>query len=387
MGLAERDYVRQPPRRGGGFGGGFGGGAPGGGGLRPGAFSATTWLIIINIAVFVLGGVLSQGGAVFGFPTQQYLTADAPDSVRVDDSVGWVGRQIQTPDGEIDAFVRPVVDANGQQWGWQSYYLSVDPLRTWGHFSTYTAFTRLEVWRFVSFQFLHADVTHLAFNMIALFFFGPAIERYCGSRRKFLAFYFTAGIFGAFTYLMLNLLGIAGVPLPGVLDYDITTPLIGASAGVFGVVLATAYIAPNSTILLFFVVPLKMKTGAYLMFALSLINLVVGWWNQGGEAAHVGGALAGWYFIRRLHLLDDFFDIFGGGKDGQTAARKGKRSRGGNQRGAARQKRTATGDAPLSKAEEKRLDEILSKVATQGMDALSESEIAFLESARKRKGG
>src|SRR5581483_1870391 len=53
----------------------------------------------------------------------------------------------------------------------------------WGYFSAETAIYHLQLWRFITFQFLHASVTHILFNMIALYFFGPMIERYLGSRR------------------------------------------------------------------------------------------------------------------------------------------------------------------------------------------------------------
>lgn len=350
MGLADRDYVRnpQPTRRGGWGGGGFGGGG-GGFAPRPHALSATAWLIIINIAVFVVAALLSANGASLAQP------------------VGF-GEQVDPATGERTTVVL------AQQ---------AEPLFALGHFSTYTAFSKLEVWRFITFQFLHGGQGHLLVNMLALFFFGPAVEQHCGSRRKFLAFYFTCGIFGAFTYLLLNLLGAAGLSLPGVLDYSIFTPLVGASAGVFGTVLATAYIAPNSTILLFFVLPMKMYVGAYAMFGLSLLNLLFGWWNQGGEAAHVGGALAGAYFIRRLSLLDDFFNIFGGNKSPGGARRRSKKQK--------RKPRASAGGRSaarsLTAAEEKTLDDILERVKKEGMDSLSESEIAFLRSASERKRG
>ncbi|GIW74412.1 MAG: hypothetical protein KatS3mg103_0934 [Phycisphaerales bacterium] len=181
----------------------------------------------------------------------------------------------------------------------------------WGHFSTLRALFGLEVWRFVTFQFLHANLLHLAFNMIGIWFLGRLVEDQLGPK-KYLAFYLVCGIFGGLMYLLLNLAGtILGVRVPGVLLNDPATPLIGASAGVFGVVMACAYIAPNAVIqLLLPPIPMRMKTFAYGYVALTAVMLLMGSANAGGEAAHLGGAIAGFYFIRNSHLLMDFFDVF-----------------------------------------------------------------------------
>ena len=72
----------------------------------------------------------------------------------------------------------------------------------WGYFSVNTAVLHFQVWRFITFQFLHANFTHILFNMIALYFFGPLIETYLGSRR-YLAFYLICGIAGPIMYMVL----------------------------------------------------------------------------------------------------------------------------------------------------------------------------------------
>ena len=56
--------------------------------------------------------------------------------------------------------------------------LIMGPLQFWGHFSEYFAIDRLQIWRFVTFQFLHGNLHHLVFNMLALYFFGPLVEAY-----------------------------------------------------------------------------------------------------------------------------------------------------------------------------------------------------------------
>src|SRR5438128_2409617 len=69
-------------------------------------------------------------------------------------------------------------------------------IEPWGHFSVTTGLYHLQLWRFITFQFLHAGPGHLIFNMLALYFFGPLVESYSG-RRRYLAFYLLCGVAGA----------------------------------------------------------------------------------------------------------------------------------------------------------------------------------------------
>jgi len=226
----------------------------------------------------------------------------------------------------------------------------------YGHFSTFWGFRKLEVWRLITFQFLHANLMHVFFNMFGLFIFGSLVEQYLGARR-YLAFYLTCGIFGGLMYLLLNLVGLAHIPLPGALVVSQNTQLIGASAGVFGVILACAYIAPDLTIqLLFPPIPLKMRTFAYAYVAIALFNLLFGGHNAGGDAAHIGGAIAGYFFIRNAHLLTDFFDVFNDSRKHPPGVRR-----------------------TPPKGDE--VDRILAKVRQSGLASLSEREKRALRRA------
>lgn len=229
----------------------------------------------------------------------------------------------------------------------------VDAITYYGHFSTYFGFQRLEVWRLVTFQFLHGGLMHLFFNMFGLWVFGGMVEQYLGFRR-YAAFYLVCGIFGGISYLILNLLGAGlGLKLPGVLINDLHTPLVGASAGVFGVIMACAYIAPNAVVQLVFPpVPLRLKWFAYGYVAIALFNLIAQGQNAGGDAAHIGGAIAGFFFIRNAHLLRDFFDIFGDSRQGRRVAR--------------------------SRPDAGEVDRILSKLHTDGFRSLTDAEKATL---------
>ncbi|HHN78546.1 MAG TPA: rhomboid family intramembrane serine protease, partial [Phycisphaerales bacterium] len=233
-------------------------------------------------------------------------------------------------------------------------------LLEWGSFSTQRLFL-LEVWRLVSFQFLHANLMHVGFNMLGLYFFGSLVEQYLGKKR-YAAFYLVCGLSGGVMYMLLNLVGLMGLPLPGALTVNATTPLVGASAGVFGVIVACAYIAPNAVVhLLFPPIPMKMRTFAYGYVAFVALNLfLIRGANQGGDAAHLGGAIAGFYFIRRPHLLRDFFDVF---KNSNLPPDGRKRS-----------------------ASEAEIDAILDKIQREGIHSLTPAEKKILaQNTRDRR--
>jgi len=242
-----------------------------------------------------------------------------------------------------------------------------------GHFSTHevTLAGGLEFWRFLTFQFLHGGVVHLFFNMLGLYMFGAMVEQHLGSKR-YLAFYLTCGVFGGLMYLILNGAGTAlasmGMPrIPGLLFTDPKTPLVGASAGVFGVILACAYISPNSRVqLLFPPVPMRLKTFAYVYVGIAAVSLLMNSKNAGGEAAHLGGAIAGAFFIRNAHLLRDFFDVFSDSRKADRAARTRMREA----------RRTETdGSRNQLRAE---VERILNKVDREGIHSLTEHEKSVL---------
>jgi membrane associated rhomboid family serine protease len=374
MGIYDREYVRVGPRSSSGLGN-----------LR--VISFNTWLIIINCAVFLLGGLLS--GVPWAvrpvYLAPQFEPGVSPEqaarAVRIEGLFDPKVRGVQalplfdpqTP--ARDAGGRVIVDQQGQA---MPARVGVQPamaqpfLDAWGHFSTQKAFRDLEVWRFVTFQFLHANLMHLVFNMMGLWFVGGLVEQYLGSKR-YAAFYLTCGIFGALLYLILNLVGnLSHGRLPGVLFDDPRTPLVGASAGIFGVLMAAAFIAPNAIVQIMGVVPMKMRTAVYTFTGLALLNLLWGGNNQGGDAAHMGGAIAGYYFIRHTHLLRDFFDIFG---DSRSAKARGGAGEGG------RRGLWARLFGPPAAPDPAEVNRILDKLHAGGLQSLTDGEKATLRRA------
>jgi membrane associated rhomboid family serine protease len=362
MGLADRDYTRA------------GAGELAGG--RPG-WSANTWIIAINLVIF---GVMWLFGPSMPAPVLVQSKSWDPDVYEVypaffrgDGSPVAPGERLKYGEAYFRTLINRAESKRSNAPVWvgdpgtgrlvvAEQYLVTDALTAYGHFSTFTGFVQLQVWRLVSFQFLHASLVHVAMNMFGLYIFGPPVEEHLG-RKKYLAFYLVCGIFGGLAYLFLNLLGHLNTnvlhlrPLPGVLIDDIHTTLVGASAGVFGVIMACARLRPDERVqLLFPPVSLPMRMMAFAYVGIAAVNLLFRGRNAGGEAAHIGGALAGFYFILRPHLLTDFFDIFGDSRRPPKPA-------------AAPPARPPSND---------RLDAILDKVRREGRQSLTDEERAFL---------
>ncbi len=358
MGIYDRQYVRVGPRSGSGLGS-----------LR--FVSVNSWIIIVNVAVFVLSVLTLQIATLV--PMDATLRKQVPYSqLAVERGVrNDFGTEVDPRTVPVNGSVQRVLidKRTGEVVGSQKYTL-MPVMYAWGHFSTALGFFGLQLWRFITFQFLHAGLLHLLFNMVGLWVFGGMVEQYLGSRR-YLAFYLTCGIFGAVGYLILNFLGNVVFPNAAtlLLNDSIHTPLVGASAGVFGVILACAYIAPNAMVVLLFPpIPLKLKWLAYAYVAFAAWNLLRQGQNAGGDAAHIGGAIAGAFFIRNAHLLRDFFDVF------RRSDRRGRFPPGAGGRG-------PVGRAGRSPGDDAEVDRILRKVTTGGLASLTEDEKRTLRRA------
>jgi membrane associated rhomboid family serine protease len=330
-------------------------------GLR--GVSANTWLIIACVVIFAVDPFTPQryvrlGAEPVRAPT--YLYDEFPETAVV-----------SGPAFEVEhGLYRPLLERpGGNTIGW----IEVQTMHTLAallHFSTALGFQRVEFWRFIGFQFLHANLAHLVFNMVALFFFGPLVERELG-RKRYLAFYLLCGMFGAILYLLLNGGGAAArallgrdVAIPGLLFSSPYQPLVGASAGVFGVLMAGAYIAPRATVWLFFVLPIQLRVLAYLLTGLAFLTVLFQGRNAGGEAGHLGGALAGFYFIRHPHHLHGYFDVLGR-IDPTSHHYRGRRRR----------------RAPPADRE---VDRILDKINRTGLQSLSAREKRLLRESTER---
>ena len=152
-----------------------------------------------------------------------------------------------------------------------------------------------EPWQLVTYSFLHGNLMHLLFNMLALFMFGSDIERVFGQRR-FALYYFTCVIAAAFAQLLVAALG--NWP-----QY----PTVGASGGVFGLLLAFGLYFPRRTVMLIFP-PIPMPAWLFVtLYGLLELFLGITGSTQGiAHFAHLGGMLGGYLMIRSWRSRSGF---------------------------------------------------------------------------------
>lgn len=142
-------------------------------------------------------------------------------------------------------------------------------------------------WTLVSYSFLHGGLTHLLFNMFAVWMFGTDLERVWGARR--LAYgYFLGVVTGAIAQIVVGeAFGGGGLPV------------IGASAGVFAILLSYAIVFPHRTVMLLFPpIPMPARVFVALYGALELVLGVTGSASGVAHFAHLGGMLGGWIAYR-----------------------------------------------------------------------------------------
>lgn len=160
-------------------------------------------------------------------------------------------------------------------------------IRFW-NYSFHDCFQKWEIWRLITYQFVHADVMHILFNMWALYFFGPIVEYVMGGKR-FLGFYLICGVAGALFSSLLASLGLFGAPW-----FWVFVPMIGASAAIYGVMVAVAFMAPSARVSLIFPpISMTMRTFALVVIGIACATILFHWSNAGGEAGHLGGIIMG----------------------------------------------------------------------------------------------
>jgi len=155
-----------------------------------------------------------------------------------------------------------------------------------GLFSLYpvSLLAALQLWRLVTYQFLHGGTFHIFFNMLGLFFLGPTLERHWGSR-KFLVFYLSCGVAGGLFYILL----VAVNFLPAI-------AMIGASGAILGMLAACAILFPHFIVFIF-IFPVPIRVAAIGLTALYIFAVITRSHNAGGDAAHLAGMAAGAIYV------------------------------------------------------------------------------------------
>jgi len=205
----------------------------------------------------------------------------------------------------------------------------------------------LQLWRQITYQFLHDYPWHVGVNMLVLYFFGPMLEQLWGSK-KFLIFYLVCGAMGGLLYPVLALVGWLRVAY-----------LVGASGSILGMLAAGAILFPNMVVYMWGIIPVRLVVLAIIFAAISIISLLRPDYNYnaGGEAAHLGGMIAGAVYVVSQSRRDKI--------------RLKLRS------GAWQKKMTAQRNLQLE------VDRILEKVHEQGIHRLTAKEKKTLKQATK----
>lgn len=226
------------------------------------------------------------------------------------------------------------------------------------------------LWQLFTYLFLHGGLMHLAFNLMGLYFFGRPVENFLG-RRNFLLIYFASGLIGG------ALQGILGLLFPQYFGHWV----VGASAGVCGILVAFCLMEPEAQILLFFVLPVKARHMLYVFFGVALFFTIVPSDPGIAHAAHLGGMITGAAFLR-LGLHRQEFSFMDGVREKlrrwRTPKPKLKVWSGRGQGGTAE---NGGADFMASK-----VDPILDKISKSGIQSLTAEERRILEAARKKMG-
>jgi membrane associated rhomboid family serine protease len=218
-------------------------------------------------------------------------------------------------------------------------------------------------WSLVTYFFLHMNFMHILWNMLFLYWFGKIIHENIGNNAV-ISLYIIGGIIGGLSYMALFNI------IPYYDNRVSESLMLGASAGVFSVVVGSATLLPNYTFYLLFLGPVRIKYIALFYVLLSFFDVTGS--NAGGEIAHLGGALMGYLYIRQLQNgvnmgkgIIDILNIFNKNKKEVIS----------------KEEKTNEIKKDISQDE---IDKILDKISDSGYKSLSNNEKEKLFNASKK---
>jgi membrane associated rhomboid family serine protease len=155
------------------------------------------------------------------------------------------------------------------------------------------------LWQPFTYMFLHSptDLFHLLFNMLMLWMFGGELERFWGSR-AFLRYYVVCGVGAGLFAAVTGLLG-------G--EQAMLLPTIGASGAIFGLFMAYGMVFAERTVLFMLIFPMKARTMALIMFALTFFYTISLPGSGVSHIAHLGGAVTGFLYLKRAWRIGQFY--------------------------------------------------------------------------------
>ena len=231
-------------------------------------------------------------------------------------------------------------------------------------------------WTIITYQFLHWDFMHLLFNMLWMYWFGDMFLRNY-THRQVLSVYIWGGLWGAVFYLLSYNF------IPYYQDKAVFG-MLGASASVLAIVVATAMATPNQSIRLMFIGEVKLKYMAIAVVLIDLLSITTN--NAGGHIAHIGGAFAGYLFAitylnknndltKWIASITDVFATYSFKRKPKMKARPTERR--------ATDRRADMDYNKKKKQDQASVDKILEKIKQSGYQSLNKEEKEQLFKASK----
>lgn len=219
-------------------------------------------------------------------------------------------------------------------------------------------------WTIITYMFLHQGIMHVFFNMLMLFWFGKLFLFYF-TEKQLVGLYLIGGIIAAAFYVVAyNLFPYYAPLVPGSL-------LMGASGSVMAIIVATALRTPDMEVRLLLLGVVKLKYVAAALVLISFFGITSR--NAGGELAHLGGALSGFFFIVSLRKGSDITKGVSSISDAVVGLFKPRKLK---VRKASGAKKRMT-DAEYNQQKARRMqdiDKILDKIKTSGYESLTAEE-------------
>ena len=230
--------------------------------------------------------------------------------------------------------------------------------------------SNFHLYQFVTYMFLHANLTHIFFNMFALWMFGVVVENVWGPK-KFLFYYISCGIGAGLMQELVQLLGFS----------YISTVTIGASGAVYAILLAFGMIFLNERIFIFpLPIPIKAKWFVCGYAAIELFSAISSSGDGVAHMAHLGGMLFGFLMIRYWNSHPDSrYNRSSGQEFFESMKRNFERRRGGTNPHMHAEQRNETpvddmGYNARKKQNQDEIDAILDKIRKSGYDSLTKEE-------------
>jgi membrane associated rhomboid family serine protease len=239
-----------------------------------------------------------------------------------------------------------------------------------------------EVWRLLTYAFLHStsSIWHIVFNMLFLFWFGRQVEEHLGSR-EFLAFYLASAVLGGLVYTAASLAGL-----------HLAARALGASGAVMAVLVLAALYNPRQTILLFFIIPVPIWAFVVFLVVQDAFGLLGRFENNVAVSAHLGGAAFGFAYYTFHWRLTDWLPSFSSMQRRRARPRLRLYQEDDEEPASTHvtARRPAASGSPGDEQLEAQMDAILEKIPRVGMEGLTEHERELLvrasEAIKRRRG-